>query len=181
MVATVREAVGVFNDADTMQAAIDELLSAGFDRAELSLLAGEPAVREKLGHMYVRVEEVEDDPKVARTAYVSPESLGDAEGAVIGGLLYVGAVTAAGAVVASGGALAAAITAAAAAGATGGLIGAVLAGFIADHHADYVATQLERGGLLLWVNLRDDEHMERAIDILSRNSAHDVHVHTIPA
>ena len=62
--ATVREAVGVFDDAETMQAAIDELLSSGFDRAELSFVASEGAVREKLGHMYERVEEVEDTPEV---------------------------------------------------------------------------------------------------------------------
>ena len=34
---------------DDLQAAIDELLSSGFHRAELSLLAGEHAVNEKLG------------------------------------------------------------------------------------------------------------------------------------
>jgi hypothetical protein len=35
----VREAVGVFNNAENFQDAIDELLSSGFHRAELSLLA----------------------------------------------------------------------------------------------------------------------------------------------
>jgi hypothetical protein len=46
---TIREAVGVFHDPASLQEAIDELLSSGFDRAELSLLAGEHAVEEKLG------------------------------------------------------------------------------------------------------------------------------------
>lgn len=36
----VREAVGVFHDERTLQAAADDLLVAGFDRADLSLLAG---------------------------------------------------------------------------------------------------------------------------------------------
>ena len=49
---TVREAVGVFNRAEELQHAIDELLSSGFHRAELSLLASEQAVEEKLGHRY---------------------------------------------------------------------------------------------------------------------------------
>ena len=31
----VREAAAVFDDADTMQDAIDDLLSSGFDRADL--------------------------------------------------------------------------------------------------------------------------------------------------
>jgi hypothetical protein len=34
---TVREAVGVFNRSEDLQDAIDELLSSGFDRAEVSL------------------------------------------------------------------------------------------------------------------------------------------------
>jgi hypothetical protein len=45
---TVREAVGVFNRSEDLQDAIDELLSSGFDRAELSLLASEHAVEESL-------------------------------------------------------------------------------------------------------------------------------------
>lgn len=46
--ATIREAVGVFDDGDRLQAAIDELSSAGFDRAGLGLLASERAVDRKL-------------------------------------------------------------------------------------------------------------------------------------
>ena len=46
---TLREAVGVFTSADDLQEAIDELQSSGFHRAELSLLANEEAVNEKLG------------------------------------------------------------------------------------------------------------------------------------
>ena len=46
---TIREAVGVFASENDLQAAIDELLSSGFHRAELSLLASEEAVNEKLG------------------------------------------------------------------------------------------------------------------------------------
>lgn len=177
---TVREAVGIFHDAATMQKAIDDLLSSGFALGEISLLAGEDAVREKLGHMYSRVEETEDDPEIPRTAYVMPETVGDAEGAVIGTLLYVGAVATAGAVVASGGTLAAVIGAAAAAGAGGGVIGAILARVIEKHHADQINKQLDHGGLILWVLVRDDEHEAKAVNILKRHSADDVHVHTIP-
>ena len=175
------EAVGVFDDAASLQAAIDELLSTGFNQAEISLLASEHAVEEKLGHAYEKVTELEDDPSTERTAYVSTESRGDAEGGLIGGLLYVGALAAAGAVVATGGTLAAAITAAAVAGGTGGLIGSVLAKLIGDHHARYLQEQLDHGGLLLWVRTRDQEHEKRAADILSKHSAHDVHTHALPA
>jgi hypothetical protein len=176
-----KEAVGVFHDGDTLQGAIDELLSSGFDRADLSLVAGEETVEEKLGHMYDKVADLEDDPEAPRTVYVSTEDRGDAEGRVIGSLMYVGAVAAAGAVLASGGALASAIVAAALAGGTGGFIGSTLASLIGEHHALYLEEQLDRGGILPWVCARDTEHEARARAILQKHAAGDVHLHVIPS
>jgi len=46
----IREAVGVFQTAPQLEAAIEELEENGFDRAEISLLASDDAVRQKLGH-----------------------------------------------------------------------------------------------------------------------------------
>ena len=102
------------------------LLQSGFDRAELSLLASEQAVEEKLGHRYRKVSSLADDPVIPRAAYVSPEAIGGAEGGLIGVLMYVGAMAAAGAIVASGGTLTAVIIGAALTGGAGGLIGSIL-------------------------------------------------------
>ncbi len=44
----VREAVGVFESEDALQGAIDDLLSHGFNRAEISLLAATDSVEKKL-------------------------------------------------------------------------------------------------------------------------------------
>jgi hypothetical protein len=148
---TIREAVGVFSRAEDLQDAIDDLLSSGFHRAELSLLASDRAAEEKLGYRYENVRKLADDPRSPRAAYVSPEALGDAEGGLIGGLVYVGAIVAAGAIVASGGTLTAAIPAAVLAGGAGGLIGSILARWVGDHHAGFLQDQINRGGLLLWV------------------------------
>ena len=73
------------------------------------MLASEAAVEEKLGHRYRKVRDLADDSEVPRSTYVSTEAIGDAEGALIGGLMYVGAAVGAGAIVASGGTLGAAI------------------------------------------------------------------------
>jgi len=175
----VREAVGVFHDVDSLRAAIDELLSSGFDRAELSLLAGEEAVEKKLGGSFRAIRDVEDEAEVPRIAYLSTEDVGAAEGAVAGVLLYIGATAATGAVVASGGTLAAAIAALALGAGTGGTVGAVLARFIGDAYGDYLSSQLDRGGLLLWVCLRDPAHESQALKILARNGADDLHVHSL--
>jgi hypothetical protein len=177
---TIREAVAVFPNAASLEDAIEELRSSGFDRPEISLLAAQGTVDEKLGHIYEKVSELVDDPSVPRTAYISTESRGDAEGGLVGGLMYIGAVTAAGAAVASGGTLAATVAAAAAAGGVGATIGGALALWVERHHADYLQDQLDHGGLLLWVRTRDQAREEKAVDILRRHSGKDVHVHDMP-
>jgi hypothetical protein len=179
-VQSIREAVGVFETPESLEATIDELQRSGFNRAALSLLAAETAVDAKLGHKYRKIAELEDDPIVPRCCYVSTESIGDAEGGLVGGLMYIGATATAGAVVASGGTLALVISAAALAGGVGGLFGALLADWLGRHHAHHLQEQLDHGGLLLWVRTWTPEQEARAADILSRHSGRDVHVHTLP-
>jgi hypothetical protein len=176
----VREAVGVFIRSEDLQDAIDELLSSGFHRADLSLLASEHVVKEKLGHRYYKVDALQDDPNVPREAYVSPEAMGDAEGAVIGTLMYVGATAAAGAILVSGGTLAVAIAAVAVGSGAGAMIGSILAIWMGDHHAHYLQEQMEHGGLLVWVRTWTAEGEKRAVEILRRHSASDVHLHALP-
>lgn len=173
----IREVVGVFNHAEDFQDTIDELLSAGFDRAQLSLLATASAIEQRLGHRYRRVSDFEDDLTVPRAAYVSTESTRDAEGGVIGGLLYVGTTAAAGAIVALGGALAMAIAATTLGGGLGGLLGTILARSMSRHHSQYLPEQLDRGGLLLWISTGDGDAEICAAAILEKHSGRDVHIH----
>ena len=155
------EAVGIFHSAEDLQAAVDDLLTQGFDRMDLSILASETAIAEKLHKDYVPARELEDRVEVPTTAFVSTESVGDAMGAVIGILVYVPAMIGGAAVVASGGALAAAATAALIAGGIGGSIGTVVAGLIGAEQAREMETHLMSGGLLLWVRTRDESHEQR--------------------
>ena len=174
---TVREAVAYFETASQLEAAMDELQSSGFDRAEISLLASQQAVEEKLRHRYRKVSELEDDPEVPRICYVPTESIGGAEGALISTPLYLAAVTTIGAIVMSGGSLAAAVAGAVAASGAGGLLGAGLAALLGRHHAEHIQRQIEHGGLLLWVRTWDSVDERRAVDILKKHSGHDVHLH----
>jgi hypothetical protein len=179
--AGVREAVAYFMTEKALQAAIDELLVSGFGRTDLSLLASEEAVAEKLGHRYSKVSELEDTAAVPTAAYVSTEARHDAEGAVIGALAYVGAGILMGPVAAAGGGIAAIAGAAAAGGAVGGGIGTALAAAIGSQHAHYIDEQLKHGGILLWVRTWDSEHERRAVEILKRHSGQHAHVHEIKA
>jgi hypothetical protein len=168
----------VFHDVSDLDAAVEELRAAGFARDDISLLATEDAVEEKLGHRYERVEELEDDPAAPRVAYRTRTSLAESEDRLIGSLTYLPAVVAAGTVVASAGVVAAAVTGTAIAGA---LIGTVLAHWLDKNHAEHLQEQLDRGGLLLWVRTPDEDAQRRALEVLTRHSAHDVHIHQLPA
>jgi hypothetical protein len=172
MSATYREAVAVFDSAETLEAAVFALETHGFDRAAFSLLASEEAVTQKLGHRYQFVKEVEDDPAVPRDTFYSRISRLEATYlpapalAAIGGLMFTGATVALPAVIAAGGGL---------------VLGAALGGLIHRHYVARVKEQLERGGLVLWVGLREAALEEKALEILRAHGGHDVHVHELPA
>lgn len=175
---TVREAVAVIEDVESLEAVVEELERAGFAAGDISLLAGHATVERKLGRMYERVEELEDDPAAPRTAFVSNRSIEQREKIVVGSMTTLPTLIAAGTVVASAGAVAAAIAGTAL---TGALIGKVLAGWMDQSHAQWLEEQLERGGILLWVRTPDEARERQALEILGQYAAHDIHIHEIPA
>ncbi len=177
----IREAVGVFHSWDDLRSAVDDLLVRGFDRSEISLLADEKTVEKKLGKVYEHVRTLEDDPEVPRTGFFAGDSLIEARTGIIGTMAYVGALAAIGVVVASGGTIAAAIAAATVAGGSGGVLGSFAARAFGRERAKDLQAKLAKGGLLLWVHVRDASHEERAVEALKSNNAEDVHVHEFAA
>lgn len=170
MPGTVREVVAVFDDTGTLEAAVFALETRGFDRAAFSLLASEDAVEQKLGHRYQRVKEMEDEPRVPRETFFSRVSRLEAEYLPAPILASIGFLMLAGvglpALIAAG---------------SGALIGAAFGRLFHEHHAERVREQLARGGLLLWVNVRNAHEEETALEVLRAHSAHDVHSHEIAA
>ena len=61
---TTTEAVGIFHSAQDLQAAVDDLLNQGFNRMELSILASERAIEDKLHEAYVPAKDLEDRVQV---------------------------------------------------------------------------------------------------------------------
>ena len=167
---TIREVVAAFNDVETLDSAVYTLETQGFDRAAFSVLAAEKTVEEKLGHRYRQVREVEDDPEVPRETFFSRISRLEADYLPAPALAAVGALVMIGV-----GSLLPVLVAAGA----GGLIGAALGRLIQQKHATRVQEQLARGGLLLWVNVRNSHEEETALEALRALGAHDVHAHEI--
>ena len=179
-VETVHEAVGTFDDVDSLQAAMDDLQTCGFMRQEISVLADDDVIKHKRGSTYERTEDAADDPSAPRTTFTPNETIGEAEGIAIAIPLYIMAVIASGFMIASGSSVIAAVAAGIFAGITGAALGSIFAMRINKHHKQYIQNQIDRGGLLLWVHLRSVKLEKKAMRVLRKNDGHDVHVHEIP-
>ena len=88
-----RQAVGVFGNADLLEAAVDELEISGFNRAAISVLASDKTVKDRLGRLYRSVAEIMDDPRAPLTAFTSRDSRVGGEAAVVGAPLFIGGIT----------------------------------------------------------------------------------------
>jgi hypothetical protein len=175
----VREVAGVFHSRRALDAAVDDLLLNGFDRADIDLMADAEAVRQHLGRIYVDAKDLADVPEAPRTAFVSRDEATAGVALVAGLLSYLGATAAALSVVASGGAVALAVAAAAAGGAAGGGVGALIARFLGPKQAGELEAQMIAGGLVLWVRVRSQEQEAKAQLILLRHGGDAVRVHEI--
>lgn len=171
------EAVGIFDNVASLYAAIDELQMHGFNRSEISMLADEQTVEEKLGDAFWKAEKLEDEPDAPRRPYFSEESVGAGEGTLLSIPAYIAAVATAGALMTPAASMATAIAGAALAGGAGAAVGGFLAWLFGKSHAEYLKNQIDHGGLLLWVRTRDEAQQKRAEEILKRHAGHHIHVH----
>jgi len=177
----MREVVGVFDNLQKMQSAIDDLLTDGFDQTTISVLAPQTVVREAFGDESLSAQGLGANPRAPHGTYIDPEARNEAKAGLIGALFYIGAVGGAGMALAAGGALGAAVAAALVLGGGGGLIGATLAQLVGSAEATWVKAQMEHGGMLLWARAWDDAMERAAIDVMQRNGGHDVHAHSTAA
>ena len=176
----LREAVGIFFNSKDLHRAVDELLTSGFDLAELGLLAGEYTVKQRLGDFYTEINESADSPDGPRTAFVAEQSMGDTLHGFAGSLFFVGTTAASGAIVASAAVLGGALLAAVGGAVALGAIGAALSLIIHQSDAEYLEEQVDEGHLLLFVRAKDQEREAAALKILSAHGAFDAKVYQAP-
>lgn len=174
----VREAVGVFSSPEALERAVDELEVSGFDRATLSVLASEGTIKDRVGRLCLDPAEVSDNRFVPQRAFVETDSRVEGATAAVGIPCYIGGVAGAGvSAVGFGAATAVTIAGGVVGGVVGAGLGALLAGAMIRRHVHEVSDQLAKGGLVLWVSLRDDDAERRALHILGNAGGREVHVH----
>lgn len=172
----MKTVVGLYEDIQDAQSAINDLVRAGFDRADISLVstnrwADETAVTGE--SVYA------DDGTVIETDQLGSDVAagvvtGGAVGGLAGVLLGLGAlaIPGLGPIIAAG-PLVAGLTGAGVGAAVGGLVGALVNWGVPQTEAEVYAESVRRGGIL--VGLKTDEaNNDRAVEIMSRYNPIDV-------
>ena len=174
----IREVAGVFHSRDALAAAMDALLLAGFDRADVAFLVGDEA-RERLAGIDLPIEEVPEVPGVPRHSYLAPEDLIAIPAIVLGIATFIVAAGAAGWVIASGGSPGRAGAAAAVAALAVGCAAAFVIRVIRRKHARKLNIQLPAGDCVLCVRVRSPDQEQKAQQLLLGHGADAVRPHEI--
>jgi hypothetical protein len=161
--------VGIFSSPKALYGVVHDLELKGFDHAQFGVLST------KADNDSRPASEMADDPLTPTEAPDDPEeSGGTIAAAIVGGLTYVGAMTALGALIFTGGGLGLALLAMAAAGGVGGVSGLLIAAGFQREHAESIESQLSKGGLVLWIQPRDAGQHSLALEAMRAAGATDV-------
>jgi hypothetical protein len=161
----LKNVVGLFDDRTAAEAAIQDLVNAGYDRSRISAVAADSE-----GQLFK--EQID-----ANGSFVGEgASVGITSGAVVGGIL--GLLIGAGFLLVPAGMIAAGpiaglIAGSAAGAATGGVLGALIGLGIPESDADVYAEGVRRGGTLLVVQA-DDSQLDQVHSIMNRDGAVDI-------
>lgn len=175
----VREVAAVFRSRDALYAAIDDLLLAGFDRADIDLVADPDAVQRRLGTAAVRAEDLADVPYTPRRPVIAPEEPTGVFALAVTIVAFLGAAVAAFGVVAGGGSWRAAFAAAVGGGVVGAIVGYVAARLLGARSFRETEPQLVGGGFIMWVRVNSPEREKDAERLLRARGGEAVHPHEI--
>ena len=153
--AEVREVVALFSTRAGFDRAVEALLAAGFDRADLSVLASHTSLEAA-------------DPKYR------PRD--EALTGLVGELKYAFPLTTAGLIAIVGGPIEAALAALVAAGVGGAAIKDYLDELTSHPKPDEFTRALEAGGVILWVRIDTPDQEAQAASLLEREGGANVHV-----
>ncbi len=153
-VTTVPEIVGVFAQKDELETAVAELLAAGFERSDLSLLSSHDSldILESSGSTWQ-----------------------DTVTALVGEYKILGPLTVSGGIFLAGGPVAGAIATVIGAAVSGLAAKEVLEEVLAAPEAEDFVRALDAGSVILWVRAESNNIQDQARQILDANNAHNIH------
>jgi hypothetical protein len=176
----VREVAGVFHSYESLDASVEALLQASFDRADIDRMAPIDEVRDKVGAVYIASEELADVPQTPRQPVVLPADTA-ATTALVTSVAAgaVGVATALVAVLLDATPLKAAAAALIAAIVVGGVAAITTLRILNRETVTGLDSFMTERGIVLWVRVRTPEREEMAQKILSEHGARAIRVHEI--
>ena len=178
--AKVREVAAIFHSPEAVETAAEDLLLAGFDRADIDRLADIEEVRKRLGPVYIAHEELADVPQAPRRPIVMREDITTTFMVVVSVVASAAAIAAAFAVVASrGGTAVAAVAAVLAALLAGSLAAIFTARVLRPAQSKALEPLTAAHGIVLWVRTRSPDREDKARQILQRHGGQAIRVHEI--
>ncbi len=149
---------GLFRNRAAAEAAVDAIIKRGYSRDDISVLMSDATHSKEFALQ-------------TRTHAADGAGIGGAVGGAVGAVLAVIAavgttiyLTGINLVIA--GPIAAALAGAGAGGATGGVIGALIGAGIPEYRAKVYDAELRSGGILIGVEARSDEEVDRLEELL---------------
>jgi hypothetical protein len=157
---------GLFKSKVAAEAGVDAIIKRGYTRDDISVLMSD-ATRNKEFAIQTRSH--------AADGLGIGGALGGAVGAVLAAIAAVGTTLfLPGINLVIAGPIAAALAGAGAGGATGGLIGALIGAGIPEYRAKVYDSEIRGGGILIGVESRSDEEVERLEELLGELGAENV-------
>jgi len=157
---------GLFKSKISAEAAVDAIMKRGFTRDDISVMMSD-ATRSKEFALQTRTH--------AADGLGIGGAVGGAVGAVLAAVAAVGTTLfLPGINLVIAGPIAAALARAGAGGATGGVIGALIGAGIPEYRARVYDAGLRGGGILIGVEAREDEEVDRLEELLQELGAENV-------
>lgn len=175
-----REVTGVFHSRKALIDAADDLLVAGFDRADIDVSASFDELQRRLNYQSIPPADLADIPAAARQPLIDQGDVLSTD-AVVGSLAgCIGAVGMAYFLIIRGMApLSVGIVSVLTGLVVGGVAVLVVRRRLQRERVRGLEKLAEAHGLLIWVRVRSPEKEAEAQEILARHGAEAVHVHEI--
>jgi hypothetical protein len=175
-----REVTGVFHSRKALDAAVQELLVTGYDRADIDVSASPDEVQRRLNYRSILPEDLADVPTALRQPFVGEDDV-LTTGAVVGSVFGCACALAIEyyLVTRNIGQLSVIIFAAVCGFVAGGVAVFWVRRRLRRERALGLERLSEAQGLLIWVRVQSQEKETKAQEILLRHGAEAVHVHEI--
>jgi hypothetical protein len=177
--AKVREVTAVFPSRAIAISAVDDLLLAGFDRADIDVLAEGEHLGKRFGGIAVPAVQLADTPDAPRQEFVAPEEAAAIYALCVAVMGSFGAMTLALSAIVGRGTTALIVFLAVVGAAIGCGLGILSARCLGWRWTPAADTPAATGGIVLWVRVRIPDREQEATHILQLRGAEAVHVHEI--